>query len=49
MEYSFGMGGKERLGVKDIALRIGKPESYVRKAWKDIGEKINKNRSAGLY
>ena len=41
IEYTFGYGGKPQLEVKDIAMRIGKPEVYVRRKRQKIGEKVN--------
>ncbi len=39
MEYYFGIKGKPRLPIKDIALRINKPEHYVRKRLKFLYDK----------
>jgi DNA-directed RNA polymerase sigma subunit (sigma70/sigma32) len=48
IEYSTGIGGKPRLEVKDIALRIGKPEVYVRRKRKKFADKINNAKRLGL-
>lgn len=40
MEYAFGLGGMPKLSVKDMAFRMNKPESYIRKLGKQIAEKI---------
>ncbi len=42
IEFSFGIGGNPKLDVKDIAMRIGKSETYVRKLRAKIAEKIQK-------
>jgi DNA-directed RNA polymerase sigma subunit (sigma70/sigma32) len=47
-EYSFGWGGKPKLDVKDIALRIGKPEVYVRRKRIKFAEKVNKAKRMGI-
>ena len=44
IEYSFGMGGSEILKVKDIAGKLNKSESYVRKRRAAIAEKIQAHR-----
>lgn len=48
MEYYFGLAGKPSLSVADISLRVGKPESFVRRRLKDLGEKINYVRGLGM-
>lgn len=40
LEYSFGLGGMPKLSVKEMALRLNKPESYIRKLGRQIAEKI---------
>jgi hypothetical protein len=47
LEYSLGYGGKPRLDVKDIALRIGKPEVYVRRKRTKFAEKVNNAKRLG--
>jgi len=44
IEYYFGMAGEPKLAVKDIALRMNKPESYIRRAAKRIAEEIEQAR-----
>ncbi len=48
LEYSFGYGGKPKLDVKDIALRIGKPEVYVRRKRTKFAEKVNNAKRMGI-
>lgn len=48
LEYSLGIGGKPLLEVKDIALRLGKPEAYVRRKRIKLGEKIHSAQRMGL-
>jgi len=40
MEYFFGMGNMPRLSVKEIALKMNKPESYIRKIGKKISSQV---------
>jgi DNA-directed RNA polymerase sigma subunit (sigma70/sigma32) len=48
VEYTFGFGGKPRLEVKDIAIRIGKPEVYVRRKRHKFAEKVNNAERMGI-
>jgi len=48
LEYSLGIGGKPRLAVKDIALRIGRPEVYIRRRQLKFAEKVNDAKRMGL-
>ncbi len=41
LEYTFGLFGNTKIPVQEIALKIGKPESYVLKRYKELAEKIN--------
>lgn len=42
LEYKFGLGGIPKLDIKDIALRLNRSETYIRKLAKDLGTKIIK-------
>lgn len=48
LEYSFGLAGKQQLAVKDIANKLNKPESYIRRKRAKIAERINSIRDQGL-
>jgi DNA-directed RNA polymerase sigma subunit (sigma70/sigma32) len=48
IEYTLGMGGKPRLEVKDIALRTGKPEVYIRRRRQKFAEQVNNAKRMGL-
>jgi len=49
LEYLQGMGGKRKLGIKDIAININKPEFYVRKKVKELYNKIIEARNDAGY
>lgn len=49
MEYFFGFYQKPRLSVKEIALKMGRPESYIRKVGKKIAEKIENAKRKYRY
>jgi len=40
LEFSFGLGGNPKLDVKDIAIRLNRSETYIRKLREKLGEKI---------
>jgi RNA polymerase nonessential primary-like sigma factor len=40
LEYWFGLHGNPKLSVKEMALKMGRPESYIRKVGRKIAEKI---------
>lgn len=42
LEYKFGLGGQPRLEIKDIALRLGRSETYTRKLAADLADRIIK-------
>jgi DNA-directed RNA polymerase sigma subunit (sigma70/sigma32) len=42
LEFSFGIGGNPKLDVKDIALRLNKSETYIRKLRAKLAEKIQR-------
>ncbi len=48
LEHSIGMGGKKILDIKEIALRLGKPDFYIRRKRKLLAEKIETARTLGL-
>jgi len=49
LEYLQGLGGKPKLGIKDISFRMGKPEFYIRKKVKDLYNKIIESRENAGY
>ena len=51
LEYYWGLGGKQQLGsnIKEIALRIGRPDFYVRRKVKKLGEKLNEMRGFSSF
>jgi len=48
LEYTAGWGGKPKLEVRDIALRIGRPEAYVRRKREAIAKKYHEAQRKGL-
>jgi DNA-directed RNA polymerase sigma subunit (sigma70/sigma32) len=40
LEYRFGLNGGQKLDVKDIALKLNRSETYVRKLGAELGAKI---------
>ncbi len=42
IEYTFGLGGQPQLEVKEMALRMGRSETYIRKMRADIAAQIIK-------
>jgi len=40
LEYRFGLNGGPKLDIKQIALKLNRSETYVRKLGSDLGEKI---------
>jgi len=44
IEYSFGIGGRQPLKVKEIAKKLNKSESYIRKRRAIIAEQIQAHR-----
>lgn len=46
LEYYWGLGGKQQIGpnIKEISFKIGKPDFYVRRRIKKLGDKLNEIR-----